>query len=196
MRNQLKDKHIPILNEEPDALSYRALRGEFSPTAVSDGSKKLLDHLKDVRGLYPDACLALIGYSTGALAIEKMLASIPADVGNRIAAVEMFADPTNWASVAGGSPGVGPYGDRTTYECNAQDPACGPRTRFLPRTAEEWKECGEELKKGLVNALGPCAAPQHLPPAYEKSGAAENAAKRAAGAIVGPTAVPRDWNLA
>jgi hypothetical protein len=196
LRDQLKGK-IKVRNAKPDVVHYLAEKGDFSLDAVADGSDKLLAKLKS---LPSDACFALIGYSTGVLAIERALTSVTPEVGNRIAAIELFADPKNIAGLAGGSPGVGPYADRTASECNTTDPLCSLTLGPLDKT--QLKKCKQEIKtvqsgqpSEARRGAGPCFTPGHLTDAYVKSGAAKRAAQAAVSAVTGK-AVPRTSSLA
>ncbi|MEV0982343.1 cutinase family protein [Streptomyces sp. NPDC049915] len=165
LSDALTAKGVKVLNDPsklPDKIDYLAVHGGLpqNPSVISDGRDKLLAHLK---GLPSDVCIALIGYSTGAVAIEKALDIVPSDVGARIVSVELFANPRN---IVVESPVNKTYIGRVVELCSQADPLCSRPPRGTP-LAEQIKKCKDAFDRGKGLDAGPCAAPGHLPDAYE-----------------------------
>ncbi|WP_165430452.1 cutinase family protein [Streptomyces sp. BK239] len=192
LKERLKKKGVTVLNGKPDKVDYLGARGGANIPAresvTDDGRDKLLAKLKS---LPADECFVLIGYSTGVIAIEKTLTVLPAPLGSRIVAVELFADPVNVAPLPHKVPAA--YSARVRYECNETDPLCS-LAPIGTHTAEEKQKCKEEqdaVKAGRKNALdtaGPCLTPAHLTDAYKSK--AEDAAEWAASQVPGGHSTP------
>lgn len=163
-----------------------AWKGKDLPNeAGTDAAEKAVADTLNSLELPEDGCTVLVGYSTGTVAIEKALSTGPVRVeptaGNRIAAVELFADPTNLERVPGILPHAvgGEYESRTIRpECNPGDPLCAQRAVELSD-----QQLLDQLDACQNADLGACLARQHLPPAYKTK--AEEAATEATCRVLG-----------
>jgi LysM repeat protein len=173
LSDALRAKGVKVLNEppkRPDKIDYLAVHGGLpeDDKVGNDGRDKLLAHLKNKKKVPADVCIALIGYSTGVIAIQRALDVVPTDVGARIVSVESFANPSNIAIT---KPVNKTYSGRVMESCNATDPLCGKPAHFTP-VDEQLKECKAALERAMRDkskwgsAKGPCFTPGHLPPAY------------------------------
>ena len=177
MRQRLEANGVQVLNTGSDKVDYLGSEGDgrFDSEAVADGREKLLAHLGDkVPG---NACIALIGYSEGVLAIKQALREVSSPVGTRIVSVELFADPKVIAGRAGGDPGIDPaFASRVFSICDDTDPLCTNRGWISP-----------DQKRDCARSIGDCFVPGHLTTAYgeEAARAAEWAAAKYEGTSEG-----------
>ncbi|MFE6925845.1 cutinase family protein [Nocardia sp. NPDC057663] len=102
------------------------------PSALSDGTRNMTDHLVAQAMICPDQRFVLVGYSLGAVVTHGVLGNgmvtalpgiypLPADLASRIAAILLFGDPMR----AVGSAVPAGYAGRTGNYCAAGDPVCG-----------------------------------------------------------------------
>lgn len=95
-----------------------------------------MTHVTDAAKACPNQRFVLVGYSQGANVVEDsigissvgakvggpIVATLPASVAPKIAAILLFGNP-----IRGIGHGVtGPYADRTHDTCTANDPVCDP----------------------------------------------------------------------
>jgi hypothetical protein len=189
---KLKAADIKVLNPElpgggvtPDEVDYPAPTGGVNVPGlefVTDkGAESLTEHLdKEPK----DACLVLVGYSTGVIAVEKALDDLSDAVANRIRAVVLFGDPENVTPVLHGSSEA--FAGRTIERCNPGDLLCSDVQEPLPRQQllEQLDACGRNEHGGLVGTVK-CLVTPHLPQGYKESGAAESAAAEATCLVTG-----------
>ncbi|MEV7068848.1 cutinase family protein [Streptomyces collinus] len=152
------------------------------PEVIKIGRENLIADLANPNRVPADACIVLIGYSTGVPIIERALRDISAEVGDRIVAVELFADPYLALRPADRQEVPAAYANRVRYECNVEDIFCSGNA--IPQTSEK---CLDELRQARFSNLGgPCLTPEHLPQAYGVR--ARRAALWAAGGFAGASA--------
>ncbi|WIX99077.1 cutinase family protein [Amycolatopsis mongoliensis] len=113
-------------------VNYPADLGE--PASVQKGNTDLVNHVKAQAAACPQQRFVLVGYSQGANVVDNSLgvssdgavvggpivATIPAELAPRIAAVLLFGNPIR----AVGRQVTGPYQSRTKDYCADGDPIC------------------------------------------------------------------------
>ena len=113
-------------------VDYPADLGE--PASVQKGNTDLVNHVRTQAAACPRERFVLVGYSQGANVVDNSLgissdgavvggpivATIPADLAPRIAAVLLFGNPIR----AVGRQVTGTYQSRTKDYCAAGDPIC------------------------------------------------------------------------
>ncbi|WP_256666829.1 cutinase family protein [Nocardia cyriacigeorgica] len=106
------------------------------PMSVQAGNRDLVDHVVAQAASCPDQKFVLVGYSQGANVVANSLgissegakvggpivATLPASVQPRIAALLLFGNPIRGI----GKAITGPYAERTYDVCNDDDPVCDP----------------------------------------------------------------------
>uniref|UniRef100_UPI003F490D09 cutinase family protein n=1 Tax=Nocardia suismassiliense TaxID=2077092 RepID=UPI003F490D09 len=103
----------------------------LDPWSIGRGSADIVDHLTQQARACPGQRFVLAGYSQGALATHVALGTafvgwlpgavvLPAELGDRIAAVVLFGEPLR----ALGWHVPTPYADRTGNFCSPGDPIC------------------------------------------------------------------------
>ncbi|MEV6628353.1 cutinase family protein [Amycolatopsis sp. NPDC051106] len=129
VRNSLRPRS---LSSYP--VDYPADLGE--PASVQKGNTDLVNHVKAQAAACPQQRFVLVGYSQGANVVDNsigvssdgavvggpIVATIPAELAPRIAAVLLFGNPIR----AIGRQVTGPYQSRTKDYCAAGDPVCQP----------------------------------------------------------------------
>lgn len=133
-----------------DALTDAAADATLSSTAVdypaslarnspAEGNRALVEHVTSQAASCPDQRFVLVGYSQGANVVgnsigvssdgalvgSKIVATIPAEVQPRVAAVLLFGYPLR----ARGGSVEGEFADRTLDICANGDPVCGGGAR-------------------------------------------------------------------
>ena len=115
-------------------VNYPADLGE--PASVQKGNTDLVNHVKAQAAACPQQRFVLVGYSQGANVVDNsigvssdgavvggpIVATIPADLAPRIAAILLFGNPIR----AIGRQVTGPYQSRTKDYCADGDPVCQP----------------------------------------------------------------------
>lgn len=115
-------------------VDYPADLGE--PASVQKGNTDLVDHVKAQAAACPQQRFVLVGYSQGANVVDNSLgissdgavvggpivATIPAELAPRVAAVLLFGNPIR----AIGRQVTGTYQSRTKDYCADGDPICQP----------------------------------------------------------------------
>ncbi len=115
-------------------VDYPADLGE--PASVQKGNTDLVNHVKAQAAACPQQRFVLVGYSQGANVVDNSLgvssdgavvggpivATIPADLAPRVAAVLLFGNPIR----AIGRQVTGTYQSRTKDYCADGDPVCQP----------------------------------------------------------------------
>ncbi|WP_372662587.1 cutinase family protein [Amycolatopsis kentuckyensis] len=115
-------------------VDYPADLGE--PASVQKGNTDLVNHVKAQAAACPQQRFVLVGYSQGANVVDNSLgissdgavvggpivATIPAELAPRVAAVLLFGNPIR----AIGREVTGPYQSRTKDYCADGDPICQP----------------------------------------------------------------------
>ncbi|MGK3206244.1 cutinase family protein [Amycolatopsis sp. MEPSY49] len=115
-------------------VDYPADLGE--PASVQKGNTDLVDHVKAQAAACPQQRFVLVGYSQGANVVDNSLgissdgavvggpivATIPAELAPRVAAVLLFGNPIR----AIGRQVTGTYQSRTKDYCADGDPVCQP----------------------------------------------------------------------
>lgn len=115
-------------------VNYPANRNQ--PVSVQAGNRDLVDHVVNQAQACPNQRFVLVGYSQGANVVANSLgvssegakvggpivATLPAHLQPRIAAVLLFGNPIRGI----GKTITGPYADRTYDVCNTNDPVCDP----------------------------------------------------------------------
>ncbi|QKV73278.1 cutinase family protein [Amycolatopsis sp. Hca4] len=113
-------------------VDYPADLGE--PASVQKGNTDLVDHVRTQAAACPAQRFVLVGYSQGANVVDNsigissdgaivggpIVATIPADLAPRIAAILLFGNPIR----AIGRSVTGTYAGRTKDYCAAGDPIC------------------------------------------------------------------------
>ncbi|WP_439379284.1 cutinase family protein [Amycolatopsis lexingtonensis] len=113
-------------------VDYPADLGE--PASVQKGNTDLVDHVKAQAAACPQQRFVLVGYSQGANVVDNsigissdgaivggpIVATIPADLAPRIAAILLFGNPIR----AIGRQVTGTYQSRTKDYCADGDPIC------------------------------------------------------------------------
>ena len=114
LRSLKQDKSIGVY-----AVNYPAT----STQSAVDGARDASAHIQQTVGTCSTTRLVLAGYSLGALAISNVTGTpLPPDVADHIAAVAVFAVPSNRFSPA---PGPDPlYAAKTINLCIDGDPVC------------------------------------------------------------------------
>jgi cutinase len=138
-------------------------------TQIDEGANDMSQHVQNMIANCPDTRLVLGGYSLGAGVTDMVLAMpfsafgfnnpLPPDTDQHIAAVAVFGNGIQWVGPIGNFNPV--YTDRTIDLCNADDPICNPTDPNNWQT--DW--------------------PDHLAPAYIKSGMVNQAADFVAGKL-------------
>lgn len=104
------------------------------PASVQAGNTDVVNHLVAQAAACPDQRFILVGYSQGANVIDNsigissagaivggpIVATIPAELAPRVAAILLFGNPIR----AIGKNVTGPYADRTDDYCAQGDPIC------------------------------------------------------------------------
>ncbi|RBO94191.1 cutinase family protein [Nocardia puris] len=125
------------LNVRTDAYRVEYPASLNQPASVQAGNRDLVDHVVDQAAACPDQKFVLVGYSQGANVVVNSLgissegakvggpivATLPASVEPRIAAVLLFGNPIREL----GKRVTGTYAERTFDVCNDNDPVCDPR---------------------------------------------------------------------
>lgn len=115
-------------------VDYPADLGE--PASVQKGNTDLVNHVKAQAAACPQQRFVLVGYSQGANVVDNsigvssdgavvggpIVATIPAELAPRVAAVLLFGNPIR----AIGRQVTGPYQSRTKDYCADGDPVCQP----------------------------------------------------------------------
>ncbi|WP_052314514.1 cutinase family protein [Nocardia thailandica] len=133
----------PVYAAVDDALrrSTDAYRVEYpasleQPASVQQGNRDLVDHVVARAAACPDQKFVLVGYSQGANVVDNALgvssegakvggpivATLPAALAPRIAAILLFGNPIREL----GRSVTGDYAERTFDVCNDNDPVCDP----------------------------------------------------------------------
>ena len=113
-------------------VDYPADLGE--PASVQKGNTDLVNHVKTQAAACPGQRFVLVGYSQGANVVDNsigissdgaivggpIVATIPAELAPRIAAILLFGNPIR----AVGRQVTGPYQGRTKDYCASGDPIC------------------------------------------------------------------------
>ncbi|GLY40231.1 cutinase [Amycolatopsis sp. NBRC 101858] len=113
-------------------VNYPADLGE--PASVQKGNTDLVNHVKAQAAACPQQRFVLVGYSQGANVVDNsigvssdgalvggpIVATIPAELAPRIAAILLFGNPIR----AIGRQVTGPYQSRTKDYCADGDPVC------------------------------------------------------------------------
>jgi len=113
-------------------VDYPADLGE--PASVQKGNTDLVNHVRAQAAACPSQRFVLVGYSQGANVVDNsigissdgaivggpIVATIPADLAPRIAAILLFGNPIR--SI--GRSVTGPYQSRTKDYCATGDPIC------------------------------------------------------------------------
>ncbi|MEU0797487.1 cutinase family protein [Amycolatopsis sp. NPDC005961] len=135
VQNQLRPRSLSGYR-----VDYPADLGE--PASVQKGNTDLVNHVRAQAAACPQQRFVLVGYSQGANVVDNSLgvssdgalvggpivATIPAELAPRIAAVLLFGNPIR----AIGRQVTGPYQSRTKDYCADGDPVCQPGgTNFL-----------------------------------------------------------------
>ncbi|MDK1474717.1 cutinase family protein [Streptomyces sp. 549] len=116
------------------AVDYPA---NLSPTSAAQGNTDLVNRVRSQAASCPDQQFVLVGYSQGANVVNNsigvssagavvgspIVASIPADLEPRVAAVLQFGNPIR----AQGRSITGTYESRTLDICASGDPVCEAR---------------------------------------------------------------------
>jgi cutinase len=104
---------------------------------VQQGNRDLVTHVTDAAKACPNQRFVLVGYSQGANVVDNsigissvgakvggpIVATLPAAVAPKIAAILLFGNPIRGI----GHSVTGPYADRTYDTCTANDPVCDPK---------------------------------------------------------------------
>ncbi|VVJ18249.1 Cutinase [Amycolatopsis camponoti] len=129
VQNQLRPRSLSGYR-----VDYPADLGE--PASVQKGNTDLVNHVRAQAAACPQQRFVLVGYSQGANVVDNSLgvssdgavvggpivATIPAELAPRIAAVLLFGNPIR----AIGRQVTGPYQSRTKDYCADGDPVCQP----------------------------------------------------------------------
>jgi cutinase len=129
VQNQLRPRSLSSYR-----VDYPADLGE--PASVQKGNTDLVNHVKAQAAACPQQRFVLVGYSQGANVVDNsigvssdgavvggpIVATIPAELAPRIAAVLLFGNPIR----AIGRQVTGPYQSRTKDYCAGGDPICQP----------------------------------------------------------------------
>ncbi|WP_370465718.1 cutinase family protein [Nocardia sp. GTS18] len=134
----------PVYAAIDDALarSTNAYRVQYpasheQPASVQAGNRDLVDHVVERAAACPDQKFVLVGYSQGANVVDNsigissegarvggpIVATLPAELAPRIAAILLFGNPIRGV----GRAVTGVYADRTYDVCNDNDPVCDPQ---------------------------------------------------------------------
>ncbi|MEU5044472.1 cutinase family protein [Streptomyces griseorubiginosus] len=115
--------------------SYRVnYPADLSPTSAAQGNADLVNHVKSQASTCPNQRFILVGYSQGANVVDNsigissagavvgspIVATLPAAVEPKVAAVLLFGNPIR----AIGKSVTGPYQSRTIDFCAKGDPVC------------------------------------------------------------------------
>ncbi|WP_028809751.1 cutinase family protein [Streptomyces sp. 351MFTsu5.1] len=115
--------------------SYRVnYPADLSPTSAAQGNADLVNHVKSQASTCPDQRFILVGYSQGANVVDNsigissagavvgspIVATLPAAVEPKVAAVLLFGNPIR----AIGKSVTGTYQSRTIDFCAQGDPVC------------------------------------------------------------------------
>ncbi|MFC8383303.1 cutinase family protein [Nocardia sp. NPDC056952] len=106
------------------------------PASVQKGNRDLVDHVVRQAAACPNQRFVLVGYSQGANVVDNaigissegakvggpIVATLPAQLDGRIAAILLFGNPIRGI----GKEVTGPYTERTFDVCNDNDPVCDP----------------------------------------------------------------------
>lgn len=193
LKDELRKNLLKVLPPVPVQVGYESLYDSPGRTglkgvpsdekATGEGRDNLVARLNVLSKTRPkDVCLALIGYSTGVVVIQRALSEggVSTQLGSQIVSIEMFADPTKWPGVGNKYKVGSEYADRIKYECNSGDPLCDSgAVKYLPGPAmTQWLACQrlDYIECANIEAY----YKEHLPPAYEKSEKAKSAAEWAA----------------
>ncbi|WP_084460828.1 cutinase family protein [Nocardia kruczakiae] len=122
--------------------SHSAYRVEYpaslvEPWSVQQGNRDLVKHVTDAAKDCPNQRFVLVGYSQGANVVDNsigissvgakvggpIVATLPASVAPKIAAILLFGNPIRGI----GHSVTGPYASRTYDTCTADDPVCDPK---------------------------------------------------------------------
>ncbi|MFF2087245.1 cutinase family protein [Nocardia sp. NPDC058176] len=115
-------------------VNYPANRDQ--PVSVQAGNRDLVEHVVNQAAACPNQRFVLVGYSQGANVVANaigissegakvggpIVATLPAHLHPRIAAVLLFGNPIRGI----GKTITGPLADRTYDVCNTNDPVCDP----------------------------------------------------------------------
>ncbi|MFE9789481.1 cutinase family protein [Nocardia salmonicida] len=133
----------PVYAAINDALpgTVDAYRVEYpasldQPTSVQKGNRDMVDHVVKQASACPDQRFVLVGYSQGANVVDNsigissegakvggpIVATLPAQLDARIAAILLFGNPIRGI----GKEVTGPHTERTFDVCNDNDPVCDP----------------------------------------------------------------------
>jgi len=107
---------------------------DLSLTSAAQGNADVVNHVKSQAAACPNQRFVLVGYSQGANVVDNsigvssdgavvggpIVATIPADLAPRIAAILLFGNPIR----AIGRQVTGPYQSRTKDYCADGDPVC------------------------------------------------------------------------
>lgn len=122
--------------------SYRVdYPADVSPGSASAGNRDLVEHVTEQAAACPSQRFILVGYSQGANVVDNsigissdgaavggpIVATIPAAVAPRVAAILLFGNPIR----AIGRSVTGPYASRTLDLCADGDPVCGGGANVL-----------------------------------------------------------------
>lgn len=132
----------PVYQAVQNALRPRSLSGYRvdypadlgEPASVQQGNTDLVNHVKAQAAACPQQRFVLVGYSQGANVVDNsigvssdgavvggpIVATIPAELAPRIAAILLFGNPIR----AIGRQVTGPYQSRTKDYCADGDPIC------------------------------------------------------------------------
>ncbi|WP_458247821.1 cutinase family protein [Streptomyces sp. MAI_2237] len=131
----------PVYSALQRKLTGRNLSGykvnypaDLSPTSAAQGNADLVHHVSDQAAACPNQRFILVGYSQGANVVDNsigissdgavvgspIVATLPASVAPRVAAVLLFGNPIR----ALGKSVTGPYQSRTLDFCAKGDPIC------------------------------------------------------------------------
>lgn len=128
-------------------------------TNVQQGANEMSQHLQNMAENCPNTRLVPGGYSLGAAVTDVVLAvpvaalgftnPLPATVDDRVAAVVLFGNGTQWVGPVGAFNPV--FSDRTIDLCHGADPICNPAD---PKTWQgNWPQhlAGGYIQSGMVN---------------------------------------------
>ncbi|KAF0845429.1 cutinase family protein [Nocardia caishijiensis] len=125
------------LSQSTNAYRVQYPAGYEQPASVQAGNRDLVDHVVARAAACPDQQFVLVGYSQGANVVDNsigissagarvggpIVATLPAELAPRIAAILLFGNPIRGV----GREVTGVYADRTYDVCNDNDPVCDPR---------------------------------------------------------------------
>lgn len=126
-------KKLTVKNVSSYAVNYPA---DLSLTSAAQGNTDLVNHVNAQAAACPNQHFILVGYSQGANVVDNsmgissdgavvgspIVATIPAALEPRVAAVLLFGNPIR----ALGRQVTGPYQSRTKDYCADGDPICQP----------------------------------------------------------------------